>query len=215
MKLILLGPPGSGKGTLSILLVNSTNFKHISTGNLFRDILDNNSDISLKIKKYIYEGKLVPDELTNYLIDQNISYDIKNKNDLIFDGYPRNIEQAKFLEKKCDINLVINLIVDDQIIIKRIIGRRLCPFCGKIYNINDNLLINKNLCNDDKSILIQRKDDNEEIIKSRIESYKQTSVDLIKYYEGKGILFEVDGKDSSDNIYKIIMKKIREINDHS
>ena len=207
MKLLLLGPPGSGKGTISNFLTQKYNFKHISTGNLFRNVLEAESDLAKKIKNFVYEGKLVPDELTNVLLKEFILSDVKKDVKLIFDGYPRNISQAKFLANICKIDLVILLDIKDQIIIKRISGRRMCPLCGTIYNTNNNILKKNNLCNNDNTILVQRKDDDQETIKNRIKIYSETSEELIKFYQNQNIIYTIDA--SQD--YEIINKEIENL----
>lgn len=210
MKLLLLGPPGSGKGTISNFLIKEYNFKHISTGNLFRNVLETESELAIKIKNYVYEGKLVPDNLTNELLKESILLDVEKDTKLIFDGYPRNIEQAKFLANICKINLVILLDIKKEVLINRILGRRICLFCGAIYNVENTTLKTPNLCDKDNSILVQRKDDNKETIKNRIKIYNETSEALIKFYKNQDILYIVDASEDIQNINNQIFKILKE-----
>lgn len=216
MKIVLLGAPGSGKGTISYLLSNKNGFRHISTGNLFRKELQNNTELATDINNYIHEGKLVPDSLTNTILKNEISEYIKESKSIIFDGYPRNINQASFLSNISKIDIVIYLEINEDIIIKRTTGRRNCPTCERIYNIYNEVLENKNLCNFDKTILIQRKDDDLETVKERIKVYKDTLKPLIIFYEEQKILYKIDANKDIDFIYNKIIKIIREKNnDHN
>ena len=199
MNLIIFGPPGAGKGTQSSFLVNKKKMFQISTGDLLRDELKSKSKLSIKLKNIMDSGKLVPDSIIQDLIEKKISNPlIKNK--IIFDGFPRNIEQAKSLDillKKYEqkIFVVINLKVDSSILIKRISGRISCSICKKPFNEFFDPPIKTLECSvkDCKNReLIKRSDDNEKTVSSRLKTYQETTLPLLKYYEIKGIVKNVD-----------------------
>lgn len=184
MVVLLLGAPGSGKGTIANFLEKEYGFFHLATGQLFRQITKQNSPLAQKIKKIINAGKLVNDALTNKLVKNNLIK--KMKKNVVLDGYPRNIEQAKYLNKFCKIDYVFDLCVKENIIIKRIIGRRICPVCQAIYNIYYKKPHEKNHCNFDHHILIKRDDDTKQTIKQRLQEYKKFNHPLVAFYQQKG-----------------------------
>lgn len=200
MKLVLLGAPGSGKGTLSELLIKKYNFHHISTGDLFRKIVEENSELSSEIKKFMSLGKLVPDELTNKLARREIEK-LENCN-IILDGYPRNVEQAEFLNNFITIDMAIYLDVNEDIIVKRLTGRRICDKCGKIYNIYFSDIKQENICNECGGILIQRKDDEPQTIADRLKVYYKYTYPLVDYYKKQDKLFEINGEIGKEEIEK-------------
>ncbi len=211
MNLIIFGPPGAGKGTQSSFLVNKKKMFQISTGDLLRDELKSKSKLSIKLKNIMDSGKLVPDSIIQDLIEKKISNPlIKNK--IIFDGFPRNIEQAKSLDillKKYEqkIFVVINLKVDSSILIKRISGRISCSICKKPFNEFFDPPIKTLECSvkDCKNReLIKRSDDNEKTVSSRLKTYQETTLPLLKYYEIKGIVKNVDAMKTISEVTKQI-----------
>lgn len=202
MKILLLGAPGSGKGTLSEYLVDKYNFIHISTGNIFRDTITNNLENASELKEYISKGLLVPDRLTNKVVE-NYLKKIKDVGclNIVFDGYPRSIEQAKFLESFFIFDKVIYLSINDEILMKRLTGRRICGKCKKIYNVYFSPPKKENECDYDHSVLTQRKDDIEEVINERLHTYKKLTFPLVEYYKKQVI--EIDNHNNND-YYKII-----------
>lgn len=208
MIIVLMGAPGSGKGTVSSFLSKKHNFEHISTGDLIRNEIKSGGDLARKINEITLEGKLVPDEIINEILRKNILEKIKQNKSIVLDGYPRNVDQAKFLEGIVKVDYVINIDVDLDIITKRIIGRRTCSKCNTIYNIYFNKPKNENICDNDGSILSQRVDDNEETIKNRINVYKKNSNSLEEYYKEKGIFYEIDGNCGSEEVEVKIEKTL-------
>lgn len=200
MIIVLMGAPGSGKGTVSSFLSKKHKFSHISTGDLIRNEIKLGGDLARKINEITLEGKLVPDEIINEILRKNVLNELKNKNDIVLDGYPRNIEQAKFLESVAKVDYVININVDLDVITKRILGRRTCSKCNYIYNVFFNKPKVENICDFDGNALTQRVDDNEETIKNRITVYKKNSESLEKFYKEKNILFEIDGNCGSEEV---------------
>ena len=204
MNIILIGPPGSGKGTQSDKLATRFNLVKISTGDLLRDEIKKKTTLGLKIKSTIETGSLAPDEITNKLIESKVS----NKtylNKLIFDGYPRNLSQAKSLDillKKNNqvISLVLNLKVDENIIIKRILGRQICSKCGLTFNEFFNPS-NPEIHKCDNKYLNKRSDDNEKTIKNRFSVYNNDTYPILSYYKECNLLHEINGMNKIDQIY--------------
>ncbi len=204
MVLVLLGAPGSGKGTLSAKLKNELGYIHLSTGDLFRKIMKSDSPLGKKINEVIQSGKLVSDDLTNELVKQELS-SIQNKN-IVLDGYPRTVDQAKYLDSITKVDKAILINVNNDVIIKRISGRRMCPKCNSIYNIYFMPPKSKNVCDHDGTTLIQRKDDNIDSVTKRLEVYEKQTKPLIDYYKHRQILVEFDGNNNQDQMFEAIKK---------
>lgn len=204
MVLVLLGPPGSGKGTLSAKLKNELGYIHLSTGDLFRKIMKSDSPLGKKINEVIQSGKLVSDDLTNELVKQELS-SIQNKN-IVLDGYPRTVDQAKYLDSITKVDKAVLIDVNKDIIIKRISGRRMCPKCNSIYNIYFMPPKSENICDHDGTTLIQRKDDNIDSVTKRLEVYENQTKPLIDYYNHRQILVKFDGNGTQDQMFEAIKK---------
>ena len=207
MKLILLGPPGAGKGTQSLKIVEKLNIPQISTGDLLRAAVRNKTELGVKAKEYIDAGKLVPDDLVVSLIKERLAKD-DCKSGFILDGFPRTIEPAKALESFVDIYLVIDLDVELTALVKRLTGRRSCPKDGSVYHLEFKPPNEEGLCDICGAQLIQRSDDNEETVKSRIATYKEKTEPLIKFYTDKGKLKTVDAGKHINEVTKEIMTLI-------
>lgn len=215
-QLIFLGPPASGKGTQTNMLQKEFFLPHIDTGGMLRAEIAKNSPEGVRMKELIDKGNLVPTKIVAKIVRERVEKD-DCKNGFILDGYPRNKEQAEALEDilKC-INksknveiFVINLQVDDEKLVERIVNRRLCKNCGTIYNLLYSAPHEDSTCNQCGEKLIQRTDDTEEVAKARIRTYHEQTYPLIEYYENKGILYNIDGNGSVEEIYKNIKKVIR------
>ncbi len=216
MRLIIMGPPGVGKGTASKLLIKQYQIPHISTGDIFRELFAGDSEIGKTAKSYIDRGELVPDEITNEIV--RLRLDKEDVQDgFLFDGYPRNISQAEALDKIMrdkgwKIDAVIDVQADKEIIIPRITGRRVCSTCGAVYHIENNKPKVDGICDLDGGKLIQRVDDQEETIQNRIEVYQQQTKPVIGYYESQKLLVHVDGSKNIEYTNEQIMKVLGEIN---
>ena len=207
MNIILFGPPGAGKGTQAENLVKDFNLYKISTGDLLRKEIKNNTLLGIKIKSVIDKGLLVSDDTINDLMEKVLS-DKKINNRLIFDGYPRNINQAKQLDlliKKYNqkISCVLCLNVDKNTIIKRILGRQTCSNCGLIFNEYFKPATNKNHSCDAK-FLHKRSDDNEKTVLHRFETYLEKTLPILNFYKELNLLHQVNGMATIHEIYKEI-----------
>ena len=203
--IIFLGPPGAGKGTQSQLLKERDNFVQISTGDLLREAVKNQTPLGIKAKQFMDEGKLVPDDLIIALISEKLE-EFKDKN-IIFDGFPRTVPQAEALKELLNknnrkVDAVILFEIEDEEVIKRLSGRRVCPNCGAVYHIIFNPPKNDNLCDKCGTPLIQRDDDKEEVIRKRLEVYHSQTAPLIDYY--KDVLLKIDATRLPEEVYKNI-----------
>ncbi len=205
MKVIFLGAPGSGKGTHATRVKLALDVPHISTGDIFRENIKGGTPLGLLAKSYIDKGALVPDEVVIKIVADRLSREDCKKG-FILDGFPRTIRQAEELKKIADIDVVINLVVDDEAIVKRVAGRRMCR-CGETYNVA--FLNGSNVCAKCGGELYQRDDDKEETVKSRLEVYHKETAPLIDYYRKEGLLKDVDGSQTIDKVYADILKVLQ------
>lgn len=189
--LILLGALGCGKGTISNFLVKKYHYLHFSTGDMFRETLNKSGPLANKIKELMAKGSLIPDNITNQMIKDYVTNAIKNNQPFILDGYPRTINQAKFLQSICNIDKVIYIDVDKDLAIKRIDGRRNCPKCNKSYNIYFMPPKHENVCDVCSLPLVQRKDDNATTAINRFNVHLSSTAPLVDFYKKQGILFTV------------------------
>jgi adenylate kinase len=189
MNLILLGPPGAGKGTHAQRLMNEYGIPQISTGDALRQAVKAGTELGLSAKKYMEAGELVPDELVIGIVEERLKKDDCQKG-YILDGFPRTVAQAEALSKFAKIDVALNLSLADEVIIKRLSGRRVCLKCGGTYHIST--LNGKDTCENCGEKLVQRKDDSPETIQNRLAVYAQQTAPLIDYYEKKGLLRTVE-----------------------
>ncbi|NWG10234.1 nucleoside monophosphate kinase [Candidatus Bathyarchaeota archaeon] len=185
---IIFGAPGSGKGTYASRLQDKLSVNVIAMGDIFREIMKENTDLGREVKGYVEKGLLIPDSLTIRVLKQHITK-IKNKKGFLFDGYPRTIEQAKTLEEIAKIGVIIQLVVPDWIIIERLSTRRICKNCGEVYNIRYLKPKVEGTCDKCGGPLYQRPDDTPKVIKKRIQVYEQQTRPLLQYYKEKRIPF--------------------------
>ena len=216
MYIVILGSPGSGKGTAAKILAKRTGLPHISTGDMFREQIKKETELGKLADSYISKGQLVPDEVTINIVKDRLNWE-DAKNGAILDGFPRTAPQAEALneiikKKKKEVTIVPELVIPDQIIIERILNRATCSNkeCGAIYNTKFKPPKVAGVCDICGSALVTRTDDNEETIKNRLEIYRQNSKDLIKFYKEKGVLETITPEDPtaencSEQIVDIIL----------
>ena len=205
MKIVLLGAPGSGKGTQATRISEKYNLPHISTGDIFREITNSGTELGNMVKSLIDGGNMCPDSLTVEIVKERLSR-ADCKNGYILDGFPRDIAQAKAFETFGDPHpdFVINLDIDLSKIEKRITGRRNCKTCHRSYHIDH--IGDKTKCPHCGDELVVRKDDNPESVKERLKVYKQNTEPLIAYYKEQGVLVSIDGDKQIDDVFEDIVK---------
>jgi adenylate kinase len=191
MKLIFLGPPGAGKGTLAKLVSEEYNIPQISTGDLFRSAVKEGTELGIEAKRIMEKGELVPDSLTVELVKERLASS-DAATGYILDGFPRTIPQADSLAEFERLDRVINFTIDDGIVIQRLSGRRICRSCGAIYHIINLPAAREGICDRCQGELYIRDDDQIESIKNRLDVYKKQTESLINYYREKGLLKNID-----------------------
>ena len=209
MRIILLGPPGAGKGTQAAGIVEKHNIPHISTGDIFRKNIKEGTELGNKAKSYMDQGMLVPDELTVGLVKDRLLQD-DCKDGFLLDGFPRNTFQAEALDKFLDeinspLNNVINIEVDKNLLVTRAVGRRICKQCSATYHVEFNPPKVAGVCDVCGGELYQRADDNEETVSKRIQVYLDETKPLIEYYSNKGIISTIEGEQSIDKVFEDII----------
>ncbi len=218
MRLILLGPPGSGKGTLAEDLALLYEIPHISTGAIFRASVVARSPLGLAAEPYLAQGALVPDDITNSMIRERLGQPDCQQGFLL-DGFPRTMPQAEKLARlleRLDLTLtaVVNILVSDQTILKRLSGRRHCASCGRSYNVLFLPPRVEGICDDCQGELVQRVDDQEEIILQRLTTYKQQTAPLIAYYAEQNLLINADNEGSLADCRLYVREQLAAVQKH-
>lgn len=207
MKLILLGAPGAGKGTQATRLSDLYQIPHISTGDIFRSNLKEETPLGIQAKAYMDQGLLVPDELTiNMVMDRLSNEDCKNG--YILDGFPRTLAQADALDQKVEIDAAVDVEVPDESIVERMAGRRVCPACGEPYHVSFKAPKKEGICDRCGHELIIRKDDMPETVLKRLEVYHEQTAPLIGHYQKTGKLIQVDGTQSVEAVTEAIAARL-------
>ena len=204
MQLLLMGPPGAGKGTQAVKLVEKFKIPHIATGDMFRAAVKEGTELGKKAEACMKAGTLVPDEVTIGIVRERLAKDDCKKG-FILDGFPRTVEQAKALEKiLTDLNLklakVLNIHVPAEDLIERAVGRRICRNCGATYHVKFNAPKIENVCDKCGGQIYQRADDNEETMTKRLSVYEESTRPLIDYYKNAGLYVEVDGRQPIEKV---------------
>ena len=206
MFVIIFGPPGSGKGTQSKKIAEAYGIKQITTGDIFREHIKRETALGKKAKEYINKGLLVPDEIINGIVEEELKKSVY-KSGFIFDGYPRTMNQVDFLDKlliKIKLDAVVNLVVDEKEIIRRLTSRRMCSSCQSIFNLVFNPPKKPGICDNCGGKLIQRDDDNEDVIKERLNVYKKQTEQVLHYYKDTGKLHYMNGKQDAEKVFEEI-----------
>ncbi len=211
MNIVLIGPPGSGKGTQAELLRDKNGFVHYSTGEVFRDHIRRKTPVGVQVEKYVTSGGLVPDgvvlDVVNAFMAENAG------KPTLFDGFPRTIPQAEGLDRvlgqaKSAVDMAVLVDLQDDEVVKRLTARRQCRKCGKIYNLTFKPPKVANVCDDCGGELYQRKDDSEDVIRDRLSTYHKQTEPVLHYYSGQGKLKRIDGALGRDRVYQEILKLI-------
>ncbi|HOP56940.1 MAG TPA: adenylate kinase [Bacillota bacterium] len=214
--LLIMGKPGAGKGTLAAVILENYHLKHISTGDIYREEMQKESPIGLLAKSYINGGKLVPDDITNEIVENVLKNTKEYPNGFMLDGYPRTISQAGTLDKMLtDLNLkldlVVNVDISEPVLMRRITGRRICSVCQETYHIENKPPKVPGICDVCGGTLIQRKDDTEEAVATRLAVYNEKTKPLLEYYQDKEMLFTVNGELPAEVIFKDIVKRLEAV----
>jgi adenylate kinase len=214
MKIIMLGAPGAGKGTQAKMIAEKYGIPHVSTGDIFRANIKEQTELGMEAKKYMDQGLLVPDELTVKILLDRVAKD-DCKNGYVLDGFPRTIPQAEVLDKAVTelgekIDFAINVDVKDENIIRRMSGRRACLKCGATYHIEHIPPKKEGICDKCGSELVLRDDDKPETVEKRLKVYHEQTQPLIDYYNKKKILREVDGSQDMKDVFNAIVSILGE-----
>lgn len=213
MQLILLGPPGAGKGTQATRISEEFKIPAISTGDMFRAAIKKKTPLGVQAEKYMKAGELVPDELVLGIVRERLG-EADTVSGFLLDGFPRTLPQARALdqyltEKGQSLTAVIDIEVDPEILVTRLSGRRICQDCGAVYHILTKKEKQTGVCDSCQGKLIQREDDYEATVRNRLEVYAKQTAPLIDYYSKAGLLLQVDGTQSISEVYQAIATGIR------
>lgn len=214
MNIFIMGAPGSGKGTFSSKIKEEYNLNHISTGDIFRANISQGTELGLQAKAFAEQGKLVPDEITNKMVKDYLATLSDKKNGYLLDGYPRTLDQAKAFEEMTDgtdlaVDVILAMDVPTDVLTRRITGRRTCKDCGEIYNIYSKPTKVEGVCDRCGGELTQRKDDNEESLKVRLDEYSNNTEPVIDYYEKKNMVSHINADASMDEIWSSVKEALK------
>jgi len=206
MNIVLLGPPGIGKGTVAGKLSKKLEIPHIATGDMLRENVAQKTELGLKAKSYMDKGLLVPDNVVIEMIKERLQKD-DCKNGFILDGFPRTINQAEEI-KDIKIDKVVNIQASDDVIVERLSRRRVCGQCGFIYHLDFIKPNREGFCDKCSGTLSQREDDKPEAIKERLKVYTEKTEPLINYYKEKGLIVDVDGSGTPEEEFELVLKAV-------
>ena len=211
MKIVLLGSPGAGKGTQCKYIIERYGLVHLSSGDILRRERMNNTELGKEAQKYMDSGGLVPDEIVIEMMVKAIKE--AGETGYILDGFPRTVVQAERLDKELEkmsekIDIVLNLKIDDQIVTKRITGRRSCPECGAVYHIENLKPKVDGVCDNDGSRLVQRPDDKPEVVATRLKTYYEQTTAVVDYYEKTHLVYHIDAGEPLEKILAGVFEKL-------
>ena len=215
MKLLVMGPPGAGKGSQARKLIRDFDLEHISTGDMFRQSAERGEELGKKAMEYINDGNLVSDEITNRIVKKKLFEEGANTCFLL-DGYPRTVTQAHALDDMLKamgskLTAVINIVVDKEVILERMVGRRVCRDCGYTYHTHFKPPKEEGVCDKCGGELYQRPDDKLESVRNRLRIYEEKTRPIIDYYKGRGVLVNINGMQSFEAVYRDIRKALRDL----
>ncbi|MBO3747160.1 adenylate kinase [Streptosporangiaceae bacterium NEAU-GS5] len=213
MRLVLVGPPGAGKGTQAQFIASNLSIPKISTGDIFRANVSGGTELGKLAKEYMDRGDLVPDEVTNAMVQDRLA-EKDAQEGFLLDGFPRNVPQAQVLKKILDelgakLDIVLELVVDNDEVVRRLAGRRTCRSCGKVWHVDFDPPKVDGVCDACGGELFQRDDDREETIRHRLEVYEQQTSPLISYYAEEGLLEGVDATGPVEEVTRRAMSALR------
>ncbi|GAQ24674.1 MULTISPECIES: adenylate kinase [Tepidanaerobacter] len=216
MRIVLLGPPGAGKGTQAKKIADKFGIPHISTGDILRKAIADKTLLGKQAAEYLEKGLLVPDDLVIAMVKSRLDME-DCKNGFLLDGFPRTVKQAESLddymqEKGIQLDIVLNIEVKQDTLIERFTGRRVCEQCGATYNIKSSPPKEPGLCDKCGGRLIIRDDDKPETVKKRLEVYETSTAPLIGYYKEKNLLINIDGSGSIDDVFEDILEHLKKVN---
>lgn len=214
MRLLVIGSPGSGKGTLASIICEKADLLHLSTGDLFRKNIQEQTALGIEAARYINDGNFVPDEVTNALVHNLLR--VTGQKGFLLDGYPRTLNQAKALDEylselNVELDGVIEVIVPSEVIIRRLEGRRVCPDCGASYHLINKPSRTGELCEYCSTPLIHRPDDRRETIEKRLEIYHQETEELLSFYKTRGLLKQVDNSAGIAEVERVVQKLMEDL----
>ena len=215
MKILVMGPPGAGKGSQSAKIVDNYKMVSISTGQMFRDAYNNNETVGIEAMKYIENGNLVSDDITNEIVRIRLHKEDTERSFLL-DGYPRTVRQAIALDEmlkgmNTELNAVINILSSNDVLFERMEARRVCKNCGAAYHLVFKKPSKNGFCDKCGGELYQRLDDSFESVKNRLEIYETKTKPLLDYYDKKGMLYNINGMQSFENVYADIELVLRDL----
>lgn len=213
MNLVILGPQGSGKGAQAKLLVKKLGLAYFEPGKIFRQEAEKKTTLGKRVANYMSRGKLVPDPVIRKVLDSFLTKSDLSKG-VVFDGIPRNLSQSEDFEKelgkkKIELDRTVLIDISEKESIRRLTARRICPQCGRVYNLLTLPPKKDEKCDDCQSKLISRKDESVEAIKERLKTYREQTLPVVGYYRKKGILLEIDGERPIEVIHQDIMKRLK------
>jgi adenylate kinase len=212
VKVVLLGPPGSGKGTQAGMVSREFGIPQISTGDILRESIEKNTDLGKKAREYVEAGRLVPDDIVLSLVEERTA-----KKDcaagFILDGFPRTLVQAEGLDRMLEargdgLDAVLFIDVSDETIISRLSRRRVCPNCGALYNLDSDPPRKEGICDRCGGKLVARVDDDPGTVKTRLEVYRRDTLPLVEHYKAAGLLRRVDGEKSAEGVFSSILREL-------
>ncbi|HNV23350.1 MAG TPA: adenylate kinase [Candidatus Omnitrophota bacterium] len=213
MRIVLLGPPGAGKGTLATAIKDNLGLLHISTGDILREEMKNNTPLGQEAKRYVESGGLVPDELVTRLIKNKLENDPKAKKGFLMDGFPRTLKQAQDLDKilvdlKMPVEWTLCLEASLDVILQRLTGRRVCKSCGAVYHVKNMPSKKEGICDKCGGVLYQRTDDNEATITNRMKVYTESTKPIIEYYKTQGKLKVLNADKEAQEVKELALKNL-------